>query len=193
MDAVAEFAVEAVTVEQRKEELKILLFAVVRRGGHQQQMPRVAAEGLRQAIPASLFEFGAEVVGGQLMGFVEDYQVPAGGAELGLEILVVRHLVESHDHLMMILERVIRRRRRFEGRRVDVELQAELLEQLVAPLIHETTGGDDQDASRVGPHDEFADVKPRHDGLARAGVVGEHVAQRLPGEHRLVDGGNLMG
>ena len=49
VDAVAELAVEAVGVEQRQEELEVLFLAVVRRGGHQQQVPRV----LRRASPRS--------------------------------------------------------------------------------------------------------------------------------------------
>ena len=41
VDAVAELAVEAVGIEQRQEKLEVLLLAVVRRGGHQQQVSRV--------------------------------------------------------------------------------------------------------------------------------------------------------
>ena len=74
----------------------------------------------------------------------------------------------------------------------DAELQAELLEQLVPPLLDEAAGRDDQDAAGVGPHDEFADVEAGHDRLARAGVVGQDEAQRLARQHRLVDGGDLV-
>ena len=82
VDAVAELAVEAVGVEQREEELEVLLLAVVRRGGHQQQVPGVLAEPLGEPEAAGLFELRAEEVGGELVGLVEDDQVPAGGAEL---------------------------------------------------------------------------------------------------------------
>ena len=59
VNAVAELAVEAVGVEQRQEELEVLLLAVVRRGGHQQQVPRVRAELLREAEAAGLFELAS--------------------------------------------------------------------------------------------------------------------------------------
>ena len=39
VDAIAELALEAVAVEQGHEKLEVLLFAVVRRGGQQQEMP----------------------------------------------------------------------------------------------------------------------------------------------------------
>ena len=53
--------------------------------------------------------FDAEKVGGELVGFVEDDQVPAGGAELLLQFLVAGHLVEPDDELIVILERVAAR------------------------------------------------------------------------------------
>ena len=192
VDAVAELAVEAVGVEQRQEKLEVLLLAVVRRGGHQQQVARVLAELLREAEAAGLFELRAEEVGGELVGFVEDDQVPAGGAELFLQLLVARHLVEADDQLMMVFERIAARRGLLQKRRVDAELQTELLEQLVAPLLDEAAGSDDENAAGVGAHDEFADVEPGHDRLARAGVVGQDEAQRLARQHRLVDGGDLV-
>ena len=74
----------------------------------------------------------------------------------------------------------------------DAELEPELLEQLVAPLLDQAAGRDDQDAAGVGPHDEFADVEAGHDGLAGAGVVGQDEPQRLARQHRLVDGGDLV-
>ncbi len=49
VDAVAELAVEAVGVEQRQEELEVLLLAVVRRGGHQQQVPRMLRRASRRS------------------------------------------------------------------------------------------------------------------------------------------------
>ena len=109
-----------------------------------------------------------------------------------LQLLVPGHLVEPDDELVMVLERVAARRGLFEQRRVDAEFEAELLEQLVPPLLDEAARGDDQDAAGVGPHDEFADVEARHDRLAGPGVVGQDEAERLAGKHRLVDGGDLV-
>ena len=100
MDAVAELAVEAVGVEQRQEELEVLLLAVVRRRGHQQQCRVCCAELLGEAEAAGLLELRAEVVRGELVGLVEDDQVPAGSAELVLQLLVAGQLVEADDQLV---------------------------------------------------------------------------------------------
>ena len=50
MDAVAKATLEAVAVEQRHEELKVLLLAVVRRCRHQQKMPRQRGEQLPKPV-----------------------------------------------------------------------------------------------------------------------------------------------
>ena len=77
VDAVAELAVEAVGVEQREEELEVLFLAVVRRRGHEQQVPGLLADALGEPEAAGLLQLRAEEVGGELVGFVEDDQVPA--------------------------------------------------------------------------------------------------------------------
>ena len=41
-------------------------------------------------------------------------------------------------------------------------------------------------------HQEFLDEQPRHDRLARARIVRQHIAERLLGQHLFVDGGYLM-
>ena len=74
----------------------------------------------------------------------------------------------------------------------DGEPDAELLAQLVLPLLDQATGGDDEAAFHVGAHHQLADEEPGHDGLAGAGVVRQHVAQRLARQHGLVDGGDLV-
>ncbi len=113
-------------------------------------------------------------------------------AELLLEFLVARHLVEPDDELVVVLERIAARRCGFQLLGEDAELQPEFLEQLVPPLLDEAAGRDDQDAAGVRPHDQFADVEAGHDRLARAGIVGQDEAQRLARQHRLVDGGDLV-
>jgi hypothetical protein len=84
--AVAELAVEAVGVEQREEELVVLFLAVVRGGGHQQEVAGVGADLLGEAEAGGGLDLGAEVVGGELVGLVADDEVPAGLAELVLEV-----------------------------------------------------------------------------------------------------------
>ena len=73
-----------------------------------------------------------------------------------------------------------------------MELQAELLEEFVAPLLDQAAGRDDQDAAGIGAHDQLADVEAGHDRLAGARVVGQDEPQRLARQHGLVDGGDLV-
>ena len=110
VDAIAELAVEAVGVEQREEKLEVLLLAVVRRGRHQQEVAGAGTELFREDEAAGLFELRAEEVGGELVRLVEDDQVPAGGAELLLQLLVARHLVEANDEVVEVLKGIAARR-----------------------------------------------------------------------------------
>ena len=64
--------------------------------------------------------------------------------------------------------------------------------QLVLPLLGEAAGADDEAALQIAARDQLLDEQPRHDRLAGAGIVGEQEAQRLPRQHRLVDGGDLV-
>src|SRR5690606_37864912 len=107
VNAVAELAVKAIRIEQSQEQLKVLFLSVVRRGRHQQQMPCLATEAFGKPVSPGLFELGAEEMGCELMRFVEDDQIPSGGAELRLKaagnpsavalFFVASELVESHD------------------------------------------------------------------------------------------------
>ena len=96
--------------------------------------------------------------------------------------------------LRAIGERVAARRRpRPEMRAIDNEAQIEFLKEFIAPLLDQASWRDDHNASRIGSHDQLADVEPCHNRLAGARIVREDEPQRLTGEHRLVDGGDLMG
>jgi len=68
----------------------------------------------------------------------------------------------------------------------------ELLGELGLPLLGKRAWNDDEAAAQVAPHDELADEEPGHDRLAGARIVGEEERERLAGQHRLVDGGDLV-
>src|SRR5690606_4370788 len=104
------------------------------------------AELLREAEPASLLQLGAKIVRSELVRFVEDGEVPAGGAELVLKFLVPGELVQTNNQPRIVIERVPAGRCLLQHGRVDVEFKAELLEQLVTPLFDEASWCDDQDA-----------------------------------------------
>ncbi len=192
VDAVAEFAIEPIRIQQRQKELKIFFFAVVWRGRHQQQMASLGTKPLCKAKTSGLFKLRSEVVCGEFMGFVEDHEIPAGVDELVLQFFIAGHLVQADNQLRVIFKRIPTGRDLFEFGRVDAELQSELLEHLVAPLFDQAAGSHDQNAARVSPHDEFANIESCHDRLASARIVRQHEAKRLPGEHRFVDGRDLV-
>src|ERR1700744_2236567 len=139
--------------------------------GRAQRFGKLKARGL--------IEFGAGIMGREFVGFIEDSKVPSGRTEFFLQFLVAGNLVETNNQLMVALEWVGVGRRLFQRGRVDAELQAKFLKKFVAPLFDEAAGGDDQNAARVGPHNQLADVKPGHDGLACTWVVRKDEPERL--------------
>ena len=126
------------------------------------------------------------------MGLVEHGQIPPGGTKLVLQFFVARHLVQANDEIIQVLEGISARRGGFEFFGEHAKFQPELLEHFVAPLLNQTAWSDDHHPARVGPHDEFTDVKTRHDGLSGSGIVRQHEAQRLTRQHGFVNGGDLV-
>ena len=74
----------------------------------------------------------------------------------------------------------------------DKELGVELFLQLALPLEGEVRRADDQDALGEAAQFQLADEQARHDGLARAGVVGQQKAYARELEQVVVDGFELM-
>ena len=72
---------------------------------------------------------------GELVGFIEYDEVPAGGTELVLQVFVTRHLVKTHDEVIDVLKRIATWRSGFQVFAEDTELQAELLKHFIAPLL----------------------------------------------------------
>ena len=62
VDAVPVPALEPVGVEQREEQLEVLLPARVRGRGHQQEVPRVPAQELAELVAPGLLQLAAEVM-----------------------------------------------------------------------------------------------------------------------------------
>ena len=58
-------------------ELKVLFLAVVRRGGHQQEVARQRREQLAEPVALGVLDLAAEERGGQLVRFVADDEIPA--------------------------------------------------------------------------------------------------------------------
>ena len=180
MDVLAVAALEPVRVQQRQERLEVLFLAAVRGRGHQQQVPGDPAEQLAELVPLGRLQLAAEVVRGHLVRLVDDHHVPLGPGQVSQQRVVARDLVHPHDQARVLLERVLRRRRgRDQVVGQDVESQPELVVQLVLPLVHQPAGDHDQAPLQVAAQREFLDEQARHDGLARARVVGQQEPQRL--------------
>ncbi len=194
MDAVAEAALEAVAVEQRHEELEVLLLAVVRRRRHQQEVPRQGREELPEPVALGVLDLAAEDRGRHLVRLVADHEVPAaiGRLELLLDVLVARELVETGDDQVGLQEPVAGAGGLELVVGEDLERQVEAAVELVLPLLGQAARADDQAALQVAAGDQLLDEQARHDRLAGARVVGEQEAQRLARQHRLVDGRDLV-
>ena len=192
MDAVAVPPLEPVAVQQRQEQLEILLLAGVWGRGHEQQVPGDQAERLAEFVAPGALELVAVVVRRHAVRLVNDHQVPVGLRQLLPEPLRPRQLVHPGDQQRMLDEYV-----RVEGG-IDhrtgeqLEPQAELLEQLLLPLLHQAPRGDDQAPGQVTTQHELLDVEPSHDRLPGAGVVSQQEAQRGAWQHLPVDGLDLV-
>ena len=92
-----------------------------------------------------------------------------------------------------MLKRVVARCSAFGLTGEEAKFEVEFIEEFISPLFDEAAGGDDQDAVSIGSHNQFAQVKTRHDGFSSARIVRENKAQGLAGEHTFIDGCNLVG
>ena len=153
MNTVAKLAFEAVAVEQRQEELEVLFLAVVRRGGHQQEMAREPGEELAEPVALRVLDLAAEKRGRELVRLVADDEIVAAvrGAELLLHVFVARQLVEAGDAEVVFqkpiagaggLELVVGQ---------DLERQMEAPMQFVLPLFDKAAGANDR-GSAGGRH-----------------------------------------
>ena len=195
VDAVAKTALEAVTVQQRHEELKVFLLAVVRCGRHQQEVARQGRQQLPEAVTLGVLDFTPEERRRHLMRLVAHDEIPAAirNLQLLLNVFVARELIEARNHQVRLQEPVARTCSLQLVVRQDVEGQLEPAVQLILPLLGETAGTDDQTPLQIPARDQLLDEQPRHDRLAGARVIGEKKAKGLTGQHGFVDRGDLMG
>jgi hypothetical protein len=194
MHAVAEAALEPVPVQQREEELEVLFLAVVRRGGHEQEVAGEARQELAQTVALRVLDLAAEEGRRQLVRLVADDEVVAavGRGELRLDVLVACELVQPRDGERVLEEPVAGAGGLELVVGEDLEGQLELARELVLPLLDEAPRAHDEAAPQVAARDQFLDEESRHDRLAGARIVGEEKAQRLPRQHGFVDGGDLV-
>ena len=194
MDAIAEPPLEPIAVEERHEKLEVLLLAVVGRRGHQQEVPGQGRQQLAKAVALGVLDLAAEDGRRHLVGLVAHDKVPTAirRLQLLLDILVARQLVEPGDD-QIGFEEPITGAGSFQlvvGQNLERQVEAAI--EFVLPLLGQAAGADNQAALQIAPGDQLLHQQPGHDGLARAGIVGQQEAQWLARQHGLVDGGDLV-
>ena len=147
----------------------------MRRGGQQEEVAGLGREKLAQPVPLRVLDLASEARGRHLVGLVADNKVPPRfrSAQKVLDVLVAGELVQTGD-CQGCLHEPVPGAGGFEiVVRHDLEPELEPARQLVLPLLGKTAGADDQAALKVAARDQFLDQEPRHDGLARPGVVSQ--------------------
>ena len=106
--AVPEASLEAVAVQQPEEELEVLLLAVVRGRGHQQEVAREAGEEPAQTVAFRVPDLAAEERRRHLVRLVAHHEVVAAlrRPEPRLQVLVAGELVEARDGEVVLEEPV---------------------------------------------------------------------------------------
>ena len=132
-------------------------------------------EQLRQPVAGRVLDLPSVHVGCQLVGLVEDHEVPLAAGYEDVDLLVTGKAVEGGDGEVVVQEGVAARRDLEGVAREDGEVQAELVEELVLPLHAEAPRADHEAPFEVTAGHHLLDEKPGHDGFSRAGIIGEDV------------------
>jgi len=192
VNPLAEPALEAVAVQQGQEELEVLLLAIVRCGRQEQEVAGEGGEELAEHVAFRAANLATPEGGAHLVGLIAHHQIPVGGLQLLLHILVAAELVEAADRERVLAEPVSGARRLVRVVGHDLEGQMEAAVELVLPLLDQIARTHDHAALQVAPRHQFLDQQSGHDGLAGSRIVGQQETERLPWQHRLVDRRNLM-
>ena len=171
-------ALEAVRIDQREEQVEVLLLAVVRRGCQQKEVPGDVGKKSAKLEAFCVFDLSAPNGGGHLVCLIADNQIPLGDLELFLQGFIPRELIQPADTKVCLGE-YITAGGGFDaviGQNFKAEMKLGI--QLVLPLFRQTAGRYDQTAFQVAAGDQLPDEQPGHDGLAGTGVIRQHKAQR---------------
>ena len=125
------------------------------------------------------------------MGLVDDYQIPARLLQSGQDVLALGQ-IERGDDLLLVRPLVDAELVADVVAHEYDELLVELLAQFPLPLERQVCRTDDEDSLGEPPQLEFADEQAGHDGLARAGVVGQQKSHAGELQEVLVDGFELV-
>ncbi|HEV3257947.1 MAG TPA: hypothetical protein VG013_13760 [Gemmataceae bacterium] len=178
-----------VLVEQFQEQAEVLRVALVGRGRHQQEVVGPLCEFLAQLVSKRLL---VPAGGAHLVRLIHDDEVPLAAQQAVLGVLDARDPGDRGDDLVPLLPRVHTVVGTQHVGANDLEALAELVFQLALPLEGQVGGGDDQGAPHQAADLEFLQKEARHDGLARAGIVGEQETDARQLDEVVVDGFELV-
>ena len=156
---VAEAAFKAVAIQQGHEELEIFLFAVVRRGRHQQEMPCQGRKYLAEFIPFRVLDLAAEDGRSDFVRFIADDQIPAAvwHLEFLLYIFIAGEFIQPGNH-QIILKEPVTGSGSFEFIiRENLKGQMEAPVEFILLLFGQAARADDQAALQVATGDQFLD------------------------------------
>ncbi len=177
-------------IHQAQERVVLGGIELQRRRGEEQEAPGPRGQRLRHLVGA---------LRAQVVGLVEDHQIPAGvGGLRRLFLGAGEPLQGRHHQLVPRPGSACRARRRLVVAIVlcalgvhQREEQVELVEQLREPLHGQVRRRDHQAASDQPRVQQGREHEARFDGLAEAHFIGEHEARRAGGQH-LVRHGDLV-
>jgi hypothetical protein len=135
-----ELPLEPISIQQGEEKLEILLFAVVRRRRHEQEVAANAGEKLPQAVALCVFALATEKGGRELVRLVANNQIvtAVGSRELLVDVFVPRYLVKSGDG-QIVFEKPVAGPGSFELVVCqDLKWKVETTAQLILPLLDKT-------------------------------------------------------
>ena len=178
-----------IAVEELEEQGEVLRIALVGRRGQQQDVIGAVAQQLAQPVALALVGFVARR---HPVRLVHDHQIPVRLPQSRKDVAAFGK-VERRDDLLLLEPLVDAELFPDVAALEDEELLVELLLELALPLEGEVRGAHDEDPFGEAPELELPDEKPRHDGLAGAGVVGEEEAHGGQLEEVFVDRFELVG
>ena len=127
------------------------------------------------------------------MRLVADDEIPFRRRfQLRLQLVIPGQHVEARDQSMPFGEGISGRGRLDLLPAHDVEAEAELVRQLILPLLDQTSRRDDQATLEAASDQQFFDEQAGHDGLASTRIIGQQEAERLAVQHRPIHRGQLV-
>ena len=128
----------------------------------------------------------------ELVGFIEDHQIPVRRHQLRLQLFATRQLIKTSNQQVAFLKRITRPGRFDHVSAEQIKMKIELRVEFLLPLLNKASRSNDQTTFEITPQHQLTDVQTRHDCLARARIVSKQKVQRLHWQHAPIDRFDLM-